>query len=592
MGKQMAMLLGAMASVLLTWGALFLVFVGVGLLALRAFRLRATGWKRWLACFWVGWTLALVLLQIWHLWFAVDWRALTAVTVLGAAGLAGQRGELWRAARRLPKEWLFCAVMLAVAARLANRAVGLPDHIDAGYYHFAAIRWAQAYPIVPGLGNLHNPLAINSAHFLYVAMLDVGPWAHRAQHLANGLLLMAALAGAFAAVFAVCRRAAVARRSELFLALCMPALWTQAAFDPSAANEMFIRLVSSPTPDLPVFVLGLVAAGQLLAFIEDRDAQADEAAFSLFSIAAVTVAGSIVKLTFAAYGATALVVALAVWGVRHGRRAGAAWALLLSSALVVAGLVPWAVRSVILSGYVAYPVPAAAVGVDWRVPIEVVVREAATVRGHAQWSVGSGGWGWLGHWVSAVAQVAMATIVLPLGATVAVCLVVACARLRRRFAEQTPRALYLFFVPAGVALAFWFLTAPNPRFAGALFWVAAAGVTAMAVNALARRQRGVAVWAALGSAGVVSAVIFLGMSVNGPGADKGFHPIPQVAVVSFVTRSGLTVFVPGNDILCWDAPLPCTPLPRRELRLRREGDMARGFVLDLKPGSRKARSGP
>lgn len=125
MAGQAAMLLTAMASVILTWVPLCLIFTGVGLISLRVFDLKPKGAGTWLKCFWVGWALVLILLQIWHLWLPVDWRALTVISAIGVLGLLWHRRELRHlASRRLPTEWLFCVVMVAVAVRLANRAVG------------------------------------------------------------------------------------------------------------------------------------------------------------------------------------------------------------------------------------------------------------------------------------------------------------------------------------------------------------------------------------------------------------------------------------------------------------------------------------
>ena len=66
--------------------------------------------------------------------------------------------------------------MLPIVTLLANRAIGPPLNIDSGRYHFESMRWAASYPIVPGLGTLRRQFSLNSAYFLYVAMLDVGWW--------------------------------------------------------------------------------------------------------------------------------------------------------------------------------------------------------------------------------------------------------------------------------------------------------------------------------------------------------------------------------------------------------------------------------
>ena len=140
----------------ITWAPLFLVFTGVGLTAVHLLGLRARRAGDWLKCFWIGWALALILVQSWHLAFPVDWRPLLLLALVGAAGLVLHRRELWHLASRVAlANWLFCLVLLLLTLRAANRAIGEPWNIDTAFYHLSSIRWAATYPIVPGLGNLH-----------------------------------------------------------------------------------------------------------------------------------------------------------------------------------------------------------------------------------------------------------------------------------------------------------------------------------------------------------------------------------------------------------------------------------------------------
>jgi len=60
--------------------------------------------------------------------------------------------------------------------------------------------------------------------------------------------------------------------------------------------------------------------------------------------------------------------------------------------------------------------------------------------------------------------------------------------------------------------------------------------------------------------------------------DKLVRPIAEIETL--VTHSGLTIYVPKEGYQCWDAPLPCTPVGNSNLRLRKEGDMGHGFILD------------
>jgi hypothetical protein len=69
------------------------------------------------------------------------------------------------------------------------------------------------------------------------------------------------------------------------------------------------------------------------------------------------------------------------------------------------------------------------------------------------------------------------------------------------------------------------------------------------------------------------------------GEDCGLHAPPDPPLKSFVTRSGLLLYVPEKGDQCWDAPLPCTPYPNSDLRLRSQGDTSHGFMLEVGAGS-------
>ena len=78
------------------------------------------------------------------------------------------------------------------------------------------------------------------------------------------------------------------------------------------------------------------------------------------------------------------------------------------------------------------------------------------------------------------------------------------------------------------------------------------------------------------------------MPFRGPGPDRGFHPFPEPETVVGRTSWGLELHIPiGDDTQCWRSELPCIGWPPfdPDLRLRRDGDLASGFVIDRSAGS-------
>jgi hypothetical protein len=171
-------------------------------------------------------------------------------------------------------------------------------------------------------------------------------------------------------------------------------------------------------------------------------------------------------------------------------------------------------------------------------------------------------------------------MVLEPGLVILVALLVLVAR-RRRNPEKSDGTLLL--LPLVVGLAFWFWSAPNPRFGQFLLWIAAATVVGETFRRSAEQlPRAHLVTGATGAIALV--VIALAMSRGSllirPGPDVWFHPMMADTTATYQTTSGLLLHYPVSHNRCWDAPLPCTPYPAPNLRLRVPNDLAKGFQTD------------
>ena len=189
-------LVAPMSLVLMSWLLLFLLFSGLGMMALRLIgKPCASGWD-WLDSFWLGWALSLATLQIWHFFFPVNEMILLLLALLAASQLIAQRESVASLLMRLRGQRAYLLGLALLALWLSNRALAMPTAYDSGFRDIQAVMWIDAYPIVPGLGNLFSSLAFNHSVYLYDALLDVSVWSGRSQHIATGLLLMTYLAGA------------------------------------------------------------------------------------------------------------------------------------------------------------------------------------------------------------------------------------------------------------------------------------------------------------------------------------------------------------------------------------------------------------
>lgn len=594
-----------MLVIVVTWAVLFLGISGVGLAFRRVLGGSAWGIGELFAAFWQGLVLALLYLQLWHLLLPIDWRAGAVLLGAGSAGWMWVRppvGELLpRPTGALRLALLGLAGLLTLWA--ADRALAAPSAYDTGLYHLAAVSWAKAFAIVPGLANLHGRLGFNGSSLLFAAMLDAGPWSGQSSHLANGLLLLAFL---LESVWQVGRLTdgSGAIQPALFRALLL---------------GVGLVLLSNPyfsaslTTDVPAALLLLVALERGYRFLlpphHGRPAPPDDVGEFVLLTSAAT-AAACVKLSAAGVAGLLWLVAATVWLMRRdagvvATRRGVRWALALSVALALS----WSIRSAVLSGYPAYPSAVAPLPVDWKVPAEQVDAERDWIRQFARVHFinhrldGDGvwrpaGWAWVPSWIRGTRgdEMGIVHVVLPLSLTGLGVLI----WLARRGWRQAP-APWLLLVPLLGGVVFWFVTAPRPDFGLCIFWPLAAlcgaeaghaaapagGRATLAVVALlcAILVTGVGLFQRVGAVLATTGNTRLGpalrrvLVVPASAGRFGLQPVPVVSTDSFVTTSGLRLLVPRDDGRCWIADLPCTPHPAANLRLRRPGDLRGGFAV-------------
>ncbi|GFK93673.1 hypothetical protein NNJEOMEG_01507 [Fundidesulfovibrio magnetotacticus] len=505
-------------------------------------------------------------------------RWLTAA--LAVAGfvflLAARRGA--GAARLLPGggpgrawAWLLSVLALALADAVAQTALGRPVLGDTGLYHLHSVRWAAEHPLVTGIANLHDRLGFNSVFFLHAALFD-------------GLFFpgdSAWGAAAFFRLLAVAHLAFTALdqaspvRARAFAAAALPYVaWRCLEAMPSLGYD--------ETPQL----LALLAALELLRAPAARLADLGRAGCLLPCWLALwaSVTALTVKLSMAPavvfFGAPFL---LAAWkgGVLRGRLL--AWGLLPAVAAVAAYLG----RNVLATGWLFYPVPVARLDVPWAVDRADLVNHTwnwilswARAPGRTPPEVlGRGLEAWLPAWWNAnrgqpgVQAVWWGLGVLGLRAALALA-----APSRRKETEPGAAAGLLATLAGRVRLetlcalgmaasiVWWFLGAPDPRFIDVL----QAGFLAACLALLA--STGGILAAGLPTAALAAALAFAWLNcpttfradVSAPAALRDAFPRPAYETVTARGRDRtVDVLAPLDTDMCWNAPLPCTPYPRR-----------------------------
>jgi len=545
-----------------TWLVLAAVLRGLGHLVRLALGKADSRTGDWHAEAWMGWAASIVFLQIWHMFLPVDRRALNVVCAAGVTGCAvlavvGRRGP----ARNLGPMPVWMLIFALTAFWLANHSVRQPAIRDSGLYHLNAVRWAAEYPVVPGLGNLHGRLAFNNSFFLYAAMLDVGPFAHKSHQLASGLLMLLVVWRCLQGAAHVALRK-TQDNMELYYALFLAPVVTWCVTSGYA---------SSPSPDTAIYLLAVVAGGFLVAW-ESGDEQGAQSVYGLTWVAILAAAGVTVKLTFAVFAAALLIaVSFRRWGRESANRPPAIIVPLIAMLLA---LLPWMARGVIMSGYPFYPMARFGFPVEWRIDEHALITQSEWIRSWARNPALTpaetlGAWSWVWTWVKRVAAERTFNVVVPCALVLAG---LAIRRFRKLPDAATGRQLRIAVAVPAVCLVAWFFSAPDPRFAGSFFWVLCILVLAGSLTGIDREGLRISL--------LLYSTVILAQNVDPirflrPWNDPGVAHVAEVEART--TDSGLTVWVPKEGDLCWDAPLPCTPYFSRILELRDPTDMSKGF---------------
>ena len=561
--------LAHVVAVLISWLAFSAVTVASGY-ATRRTLCRAAGLPGSLApCradLWIGLGAIVGYLQVWSLFAGITW--VTWIIPLTTVPLLVR--TVWRvresATERLG-ELRSRLVGIAVAAGaivfVADRSLGKAEDYDLGLYHLQVIEFSTRYAAIPGLGNLHDRLAVSNPHLLLAAFLDTGPWNHLGYHLLNGWLLAAL-------IVEVTARLLIRPSGRDSFATTLTAL-VPLALIPSVVGAWGYR-VADPNLDAAAFILVVVGTLYLVDVFESAQAFLP------------LLAGGALIATVAAqrplYWGWALAVGVVVGVGRRsvvlrGRRR---WI----SAVVIPLLlgVGMAARQVVLSGYPAFPLTWARVAVDWAMPAASLRHYSDFVTWWARWPgkpEAATGWGWLGHWGS---QRLDDLDVMPALLVLAIALTLRTSQGHRRRSEGFDRfAVLVVIAPAVVTLVLWFFTAPDPRFALPAIWLLALGALAWA---LPGARLPVPLSIGVGLVAAVMVVIVLGkvgMTAIRPvapndGGPLGIEPVRRPGLVAW-NVPGLTLSHPDGTDQCW-SEIACTAYDPSGL-IRRGKTLADGY---------------
>ena len=577
-------LITPMGSVLLTWLLLFLLFSGLGLAVLGALgKPLASGWD-WLDSFWLGWALALGIMQVWHFVFPVnDALALLFVTV-AALSLILRRRSVLDLVGSVPRDRMFLLPFGLLALWMSNRALGMPIAYDTGFRDIQAVTWIDSFPIIPGLGNLFSSLAFNHSVYLYDALLDTSIWSGRSVYIATGFLLTVYLAYAVGAAVQLFRSqtAADARWSRVFAPATIPFILFQ--------TVRFGGITHFLT-DTVVDLIGFMTLIYLLDFLQYWRPNSGSRDYLIYRLAIVILTGFTVKQSFIVYGFATAMLAFAIWLRRGGLRSGARRVQRTVAPIIVVGLallLPWMARGVMTSGYVAYPHSIGRFNVDWAIPAEQIEDRQRTLATNTRQRGGDpdavlSSWEWLGPWIRDFAGNIFPTAMPTVVSVVALALYLY-GIWKNQPELQAPSLRWWTLLPMMIMLAFWFVTVPEDKYVRYILWSFAAlsiTMTVLSWRWIDWRRRVLAMFAFIlvVQAYVVFLIVRHEEILVPAGPNGGFHAPYLPDYDRYETEDGSILHVPIGINQCWAIPLPCTPYPDSAVSMRVPGELRHGFRI-------------
>ncbi len=458
----------------------------------------------------------------------------------------------------------FLLTLVAVLLWSAYVSVKLPLPYDTGLYHLQVIKWTTQAQLPLGLANLHGRFGFNSTWFSTAAALEIPGFQGRSSFLIGSLLFAMYGVAAAAATLSVVRRGF--EKSSLFLALSGGMWLWHARWE----------FVGSPSPEVPVLILGIVSVYASIRALESYKHSA-QYVFISFAVALFSV---VVKFS----GAPILLAPLAsaAWLIFAGRitwkgSSSEGGILLLKSCIIgVVLVVPCVVRGIALSGYLAYPVTWGRLDfLPWVVRQGQAAVETAWIMSWArhpgaQPDVVLANWNWLPEWFDGFRSNETVALIVRTGASGVLLAIIAG---KKRLAANSPKA---YLIPEAVSLvgvAFWFLTAPDLRFGLASLWSLALISLSIGLWRLhqasqlfeSRFSRACLVWGLLGVLAIYSISARADSEFDLANlAQKELVNWPKIQstkVIAKPTTEGIDIVVPESSKVdqCWAAALPCTP---------------------------------
>jgi hypothetical protein len=526
---------------------------------------------------WLGFCVVLSVLELIHLFAPINWSMTIGIAAVGCFGLWYKTtppiqdvlSVLTVALKRYPWQSLIVAIMIML---WCMRAMGTPNNYDSGLYHFQSIRWLNEQPIVLGLGNLHWRLALNQAYFGFLALLNFAPFWNKG-YAAGGLFLLLLT---LLTVIEVAQKQSAQWKFSIGIVLFISLGFVAA----STVN---------PSPDNAVTLLEIVLFLYLLNLARNVsngiqiDADFVHCARAILFLCVAVVLTKLSSVGFAI--GSVLCLALILIQTKLLASVMSLRIIVLMSVFIFVHLL----RGYFLSGAPLFPSTIlGAWDLSWAVPKHIAIFETDLIFSWARLpgvefanQTASAG-GWFMAWLTKLSPLikwmfAVSTLLMLINGV----------RLMKGKDLQGYRAEYLLYLPILSGLLFWFMTAPDVRFLGAVLALFFALSLYLALQNLSLNMPQSLITQSTRSVRYIEICMFaivvlislryLGMSSL---SINVWSEVTKIKTETNQTQTGRSINIPMNGNQCWDSALPCASIFNDGLDFKK----SRGYIIfSVKP---------
>lgn len=397
---------------------------------------------------WLGIASSILYVEIVNIIYPINWQVALIFLMIGVVGTIKNKNIKFNNIKFEIKKVVLWLMMLAIYLIWASKSMVVPEHYDFDLYYQPTVNWLTEYSISFGIGNLNSRIGFNQSYFQLAALLNIAPvWNHGL--IATNLLIM---------TISILTVAEIVNKNFTYIKNIYATVIALVMAD------LFYTPIN-PSPDATVGMIQVIIFTLLLVlFFETPSEEEEKSNINLLIVLAAI--GVTVKLSSAIFifGCLFIVINKIVAFIKNNDLPAIKIITFCTIFVTVHFL-----RGYILTGYPLYPSTfAGAEGMEWAIPVDAVRQELMWIYSWARnpgqpVDVVLGNWNWLPIWFKNLPfklKILFGSILI----LNLICLFI----LVRSQSVKIRLKILLLYIPIISGIVFWFFSAPDYRFLGAL----------------------------------------------------------------------------------------------------------------------------